>query len=158
MKKILTIILCTALLFVMCASLSSCKPTDSDPTDTDPTDSSATNPIDFDKKYILLDENYEYCYYVFYSDHTGIYEIKYTYESSYSSFTLSGRIEFEWREASDNGVYLFEVKTHYNEDSTEGHKLDLIKSPLHFSDDFLVTSEGRYIKEGSDLDKILKDK
>ena len=145
MKKILTIILCAALLFVMCASLSSCA-------------SKTTNPIDFDKKYILLDENYEYCYYVFYSDHTGIYELKYTYESTYSSFTLSGRIEFEWREASDNGVYLFEVKTHYNEDSTQGNELDLPESPLHFSDDFLVISNTRYIKEGSELDKILKDK
>ena len=48
MKKILTIILCAALLFVMCASLSSCA-------------SKTTNPIDFDKKYILLDEDYEYC-------------------------------------------------------------------------------------------------
>ena len=145
MKKIIAITLCAVLLLVMCASLSSCA-------------SKTTNPIDFDKKYILLDENYEYCYYVFYSDHTGIYEVKYTYESTYSSFTLSGRIEFVWREASDGAVYLFEVKTHYNEDHTEGHTLDLTTNPIYFSDDFLVISKSHYIKEGSELDKILKDK
>ena len=148
MKKIIAITLCAVLLLVMCASLSSCA-------------SKTTNPIDFDKKYILLDEDYEYCYYVFYSDHTGIYEVKYVYENTVDpqyNFTMSGRVEFVWREASDGAVYLFEVKTHYNEDHTEGHTLDLTINPIYFSDDFLVISKSRYIKEGSELDKILKDK
>ena len=154
MKKILTIILCAIFLCLTCVAFSSCKPTD-----TDPSDSKATNPIDFGKKYIYEDENGYY--YTFNSDGTGIYEVKYVHESIVDpqyNFTMSGRVEFVWREASDGAVYLFEVKTHYNEDHTEGHTLDLTTTPIYFSDDFLVVSEARYIKEGSELDKILKDK
>lgn len=165
MKKILTIILCAVLLFAMCASLSSCKPTD-----TDPTDSNATNPIDFGKKYILDEDNYEYNYYVFYSDYTGVYECKYVYKSEYDTIqdhTLSGKVEFVWREASDGAVYLFKVETHYNEDHTEGETIGVLGHPIYFSDDFFTysyyspysgSSTMRYIKEGSELDKILKDK
>lgn len=146
MKKILTIILCAALLFVMCASLSSCA-------------SKTTNPIDFGKKYIYEDENGYY--YTFNSDGTGIYEVKYVHESTVDpkyNFTMSGRVEFVWREASDGAVYLFEVKTHYNEDHTGERNLGVTDAAIYFSDDFLVISKSRYIKEGSDLDKILKDK
>ena len=146
MKKIIAITLCAVLLFVMCASLSSCA-------------SKTTNPIDFGKKYIHEDE--DGYYYIFNSDGTGIYEVKYVHESTVDpkyNFTVSARVEFVWREASDGAVYLFTVETHYNEDHTGERNLGVTGAAIYFSDDFLVISEARYIKEGSELGEILKDK
>ena len=121
------------------------------------------NPIDYGKKY-LLNENR---YYVFEKDQTGYCEYYYKYEvAGYSeyNYTLSGRVEFVWREASNGAVYLFETKTTYNEDHTEGKTIDLITDPIYFSEEFFTYSYSNqyggktvtYIKEGSKLEKDLE--
>ena len=122
----------------------------------------AENPIDFGKKYLLNGK-----YYVFEKDQTGYCEYNYKYESSVSSefnYTLSGRVDFVWREASNGAVYLFETEISYNEDHTEGHTLGVINDAIYFSEDFFTySSNGQYgdtltyIKEGSKLEKILED-
>ena len=112
------------------------------------------NPIDYGKKYCSSENNY----YVFNKDQTG-YRVYY-YKDVY---TLSGRVEFVWREASNGGIYLFATKETYNDDHTEGKKIGVISRPLYFSDDFFtytyVNSYGdtvvKFIKEGSALEKIL---
>ena len=120
------------------------------------------NPIDYGKKY-LLDENR---YYVFEKDQTGYYECYYKYEYSDSSeynYTLSGRVEFVWREASNGAVYLFETETSYNEAHTEGKTINVITDPIYFSEDFFTYSYSNqyggktvtYIKEGSNLEKSI---
>ena len=120
------------------------------------------NPIDYGKKYLLGKNRY----YVFEKDQTGYYECYYKYESSLSSeysYTLSGRVEFVWREASNGAVYLFETETSYNEDHTEGKTINVITDPIYFSEDFFTyfysnQSGGisvNYIKEGSKLEKSI---
>ena len=120
------------------------------------------NPIDYGKKY-LLDENR---YYVFEKDQTGYFECYYKYEypdSSAYNYTLSGRVEFVWREAFNGAVYLFETKTSYNEDHTEGQTINVITAPIYFSEDFFTYSYSNqyggktvtYIKEGSNLEKSI---
>ena len=119
------------------------------------------NPIDYGKKY-LLGENQ---YYVFEKDQTGYYECYYKYDSDSSeyNYTLSGRVEFVWREASNGAVYLFETETSYNEDHTEGETINVIKDPIYFSEDFFTYSYSNqyggktvtYIKEGSNLEKSI---
>lgn len=146
MKKTFTLIICAVLLMTACLSLTACS-----------SNSSGTkNPIDFGKKY-MLDED---TYYIFNSDHTGIFEDKYFNE--YVMTTTSGWIKFEWREASNGAVYMFEVERHYNEDHTaEDDYLRITKIPIYFSEDFLTYSFDAttvfYIKEGSELEKILED-
>ena len=120
------------------------------------------NPIDYGKKY-LLDENR---YYVFEKDQTGYYECYYKceyFDSSEYNYTLSGRVEFVWREASNGAVYLFETETFYNEDHTEGKTINVITDPIYFSEDFFTYSYSNqyggktvtYIKEGSNLEKSI---
>ena len=117
------------------------------------------NPIDYGKKY-LLDENR---YYVFEKDQTGYYECYYKYDSSAYHYTLSGRVEFVWREASNGAVYLFKTETFYNEDHTEGKTISVITDPIYFSEDFFTYSYSNqyggntvtYIKEGSSLEKSI---
>lgn len=130
--------------------------------------SKTTKLIDFGKKYMLNENEY----YVFESDKTGYSEYKYketddafdsihNYTQSPYSYTQSGRVDFVWREASDGAIYLFRVETHYNEDHTEEKSIPLIDEPIYFSEDFFVYQLGsytyRYIKEGSKLEKTLKD-
>ena len=147
MKKLLSVFALLAIMITM-ASCSSNK---------------IENPIDFGKKY-LLDENR---YYVFEKDQTGYCEYYYKYEqAAYSeyNYTLSGRVEFVWREASNGAVYLFKTKTTYNEDHTEGQTINLITDPIYFSEEFFTYSYSNqyggktvtYIKEGSELEKILE--
>ena len=126
-----------------------------------------SNPIDFEEKYFLYKggtiSNSDY--YVFNSDGTGFYRCYSQHTSDSSTETASGKIEFAWREAADGGIYLFELERHYNEDHTEGEIIILISSPLYFSEDFFVgtqkTTHGdyqaTYVKEGSELEQILKD-
>ncbi len=121
------------------------------------------NEIDYGKKY-LQDKN---CYYVFKEDQTGYYECYYKYTSDLSpqySYTLSGRVEFVWRETFNGAVYLFETKSSYNEDHTEGERISIITAPIYFSEDFFTYSYSTqygsgtvcYIKEGSELEKSLE--
>ena len=122
------------------------------------------NPIDYGKKYLL----YENQYYVFEKDQTGYYECHYEYKNANypdNNYTLSGRIEFVWREASNGAIYLFATKTSYNEDHTEGREFSVISDPIYFSEEFFTYSYSnssgsatrKYIKEGSSLEKSLKD-
>lgn len=151
MKKLFAIIICLALLAAACTSLISCR------------NAKTTNPIDFGKKYIYSEDRY----YVFEADQTGYCEYKYTYEFSNASlsYTKSGRVDFVWREASDGAVYLFRTETHYYDDHTEGNDIPLIENPIYFSEDFFTyvsdhqygSASVFYVKEGSDLEKLIKE-
>ena len=157
MKKLLSLFALLAIMITMvsCAAAKVENPTDY---------AKVENPIDYGKKY-LLGENQ---YYVFEKDQTGYYECycKYKHEYSDSSkynYTLSGRVEFVWREASNGAVYLFETETSYNEDHTEGKTINVITDPIYFSEDFFTYSYSNqyggntvtYIKEGSNLEKSI---
>ena len=150
MKKIFAFLMISVLLFTVCVTLFSCS-------------SAKVNPISFGKKYMYDDDRY----YVFNSNGTGYYECHYLYESSVDStynYVLSGRVEFEWREASDGAIYLFDTKVSYNEDHTEGQNISVIQAPIYFADEFFTytshnqfgASTQRYLKEGSKLEKALE--
>lgn len=116
---------------------------------------SGKNPIAYGKKYfhsVRSDEQY----YVFEKDQTGYCEYYY----SYSTTTKSGRVEFVWREASDGAIYLFRTNTTYYEDDNDG-QIPLLTGPIYFSEDFFAFHSGdgsvRYIKEGSELEKLIED-
>ena len=158
MKKFLAVMMVLLTLALVCASLASCSSGgDIDEIDqtneTNGTNETATvNSIDFGKKYMLNEDRY----YVFNEDKTGYYECYY----EATEYTLSGRVKFEWREASDGAVYLLGVGVEYNNEHTKGKKITVIDEPIYFSEEFFVYSENsqytgssttRYIKEGSDL-------
>ena len=157
MKKLISFVL----LLVMMVTLVAC-----DTTKTEDGAETKQTLIDYGKKY-LFEEADEYQYYVFEENQTGYCVVHYTYESSVSSeynYTQSGRVDFVWREASNGAVYLFETKTTYNEDHTEGHKLGVISGQIYFAEEFFAysydtqygTSTVHYIKEGSALAESLK--
>ncbi len=115
---------------------------------------SGKNPIAYGKKYfhsVRSDEQY----YVFKRDHTGYCEYY-----SHSNATISGRVEFVWREASDGAIYLFKTKTTYYE-NRGGGTIPLLTGPIYFSKEFFVYHSGdgsvRYVKEGSKLEKLIKN-
>ena len=153
MKKTVTII-SAVLLFVICLSFCSCDLTSSR--------DKTVNPIDFGKKYVLNSDEYEDLYFVFNDDYTGYYEARYDRSSG---DRVSGRVDFVWREASDGAVYLFKVDTRYYDDHTAKGSIAVTAQPIYFSEDFFTyikhNSSGaaiyRYIKEGSELDKLLND-
>ncbi len=102
--------------------------------------------------------------YTFYADQTGIMEYYFVYTDQFYpqySYVLSGTVDFEWRVASDGYIYLFKTGERYNEDHTDGKTINLTDTPFSFSNDFLINNHGsgtdRYILEGSDLEKTLKD-
>ena len=146
MKKLLSVLI----LFAIIITLVSCS------------SSSTTNPIDYGKKYLLSESQY----YVFEKDQTGYYEVCNNVDigSPEYNYTLSGRVEFVWREASDGAVYLFKTKVSYNDDHTEGKEIYVISQPIYFSEDFFAYSNSnqygtntvRYIKEGSELEKSIQ--
>lgn len=113
------------------------------------------NPIDYGKKYFHIAYGQDQ-YYVFEKDQTGYCEYYY----SYSTTTKSGRVEFVWREASDGAIYLFRTNTTYYEDDNDG-QIPLLTGPIYFSEDFFAFHSGdgsvRYIKEGSELEKLIED-
>ena len=153
MKKILSIVIASILLLATCVSIASCGLLGNTAT---------SNPIDFGKKY-----SRNTGYYVFNSDGTGYYEYNYYVTSSNSQ--CHGRVDFVWREASDGAVYLFSVDSMTYEDHTYEYKDSVTSMGIYFSDDFLVYSytsvssyggesySRKYIKEGSDLEKLLED-
>ena len=116
--------------------------------------------IQYGKKYALGSK-----YYVFSSNGTG-------YCEQHSSST-SGRIDFIWKTASDNMVYLFKTDEKYFDDNADGHTVSITEQPLAFGKDFfayttvggyvnnfggsVVTGCTRYIVEGSDLQNKVKD-
>ena len=148
MKKIIVfacVIIMIAATFCSCFSLDSLSPETT----------KTVNPIDFGAKYVNGDS-----YYVFNADKTGIYELHF---EKYNGDVVSARVDFVWREASDGAVYLFEVGEFHYPDHTDGLNAGVSKQPIYFSEEFLVyvshNSEGantqRFIKEGSELDKLL---
>ena len=120
--------------------------------------------IQYGKKYVLGSQ-----YYVFSKNGTGYTEKHYT---ATNGDTTSGRIDFVWRTASDNMVYLFETDRKYFDDNTEGNTVSFAGQPLAFGKDFFAltavsgyvgmyggsvgTSCSRYIVEDSDLWKKTK--
>ena len=157
MKKLLSAIICIALLAATCLTLVSCG------------FSKSTNPIDYGKKYVMQTENENnYACYVFRVDNTGYMERYYKYESELDAsynYTLSGRVDFVWQEASNGAIYLFKTDEQYNEDHTEGKEIVLIDDPIYFSEHFFTYTYSNqygsttinYIKEGSKLEKLLED-
>ena len=147
MKRRFTIIVALVLLVALCSTMVSCGR------------SKTTNPIDFGAKYI----NYESSsykdynvYYVFNADHTGYKECHYISETYL--YTVSGRVEFIWQEASDGAIYLFRSEEHHNEDHTDVYNIPLIKGAIHFGEDFFVYGDAKTcVKEGSVLDDLYKD-
>ena len=115
--------------------------------------------IQYNKKYVSGSQ-----YYVFSKNGTGYTEEHYTDTNGH---TTSGRVDFIWRTASDNKVYLFETDRKYYEDNYQGRTVSLTNMPLSFGKDFFAltfvggsssvrTSCPRYIVEDSDLQKKIK--
>ena len=120
--------------------------------------------VQYGKKYTLDDK-----YYVFAKDGTGYCE---DHSTSTNGSTTSGRIDFVWRTASDNMVYLFETDRKYFDDNTEGNTVSITGQPLAFGKDFFALTAvsgyvgmyggsvgescARYIVEDSDLWKKTK--
>lgn len=120
--------------------------------------------VQYGKNYTLGDK-----YYVFAKDGTGYCE---EHSTSTNGSTTSGRIDFVWRTASDNMVYLFETDRKYFDDNTEGNTVSITGQPLAFGKDFFALtvvsgyvgmyggsvgeSCARYIVEDSDLWKKTK--
>lgn len=120
--------------------------------------------IQYGKQYVLGSQ-----YYVFSKNGTGYTEKHYT---ETNGDTTSGRVDFIWRTASDNKVYLFETDRKYYEDNSKGKTVSLTNMPLSFGKDFfaltavggyvgmyggsVVESCKRYIVEDSDLWKKTK--
>lgn len=150
MKKILSIVIASILLLATCVSIASCGLLGNTAT---------SNPIDFGKKYICGESGY----YVFNSDGTGYYE----YKSELGQYQRHGRVDFVWREASDGAVYLFTVDSMTYEDHTYEYEGGVTDMGIYFSDEFFVYTSvygggggaytHKYIKEGSDLEKLLED-
>ena len=160
MKKLFSLMVSFMLIFATCAGLTSCF------------GSKTENSIEFGVKYkyekFYGSSNSQY--YVFNSDNTGYMEI-YEFgngvvETEGVTPVKSGRVDFVWREASDGAVYLFETQTRHNEDHTNMGSISIISLPIYFSEDFFVYEYSnqygsvsvKYIKEGSDLEKIFKNK
>ena len=165
MKKLLKLIALVTLSAILCLTFASCSLVRKGSFNTESTDI----PITFNKKYIHEGgSETDVQTYTFYANQTGVMERYYVYDKSSPeyNYVLSGTVEFEWRIATDGGVYLFETKTQFNSDHTDGKTISLTRSPCYFSEDFMVyTSSGEYgtsyrrcILEGSSLEKALKDK
>ena len=148
MKKLIALSLALLLLLCGTLSLASCS------------EQKTSQLIDFDAKYLTprTDDN---DYYTFFSDGTGYYY----YRKETTSSTISLRVHFEWREASDGAIYLFKTSTEHLDDHTaELTSAAVINYPIFFSEDFFTYtphsqyggSTQRYVKEGSELDTILK--
>lgn len=162
MKNILKAIAIVTLVAILCVSFTSCSLFNK----ALPTNQSTDIPITFDKKYIQeIPKKNDNKSYTFYANQTGIMERYYVYTSEIfpeDNYVLSGIVEFEWHIA-DGCVYLFKTGERYNDDHTEGEGIALTDLPFSFGDEFMICVGGsggvdRYILEGSDLEKALKDK
>jgi len=152
MKKICLTLTFLLLLFSFCLTFASCHEQED----------ALKNPIDFGKTYQSL-SNDEESSYVFYTNNVGVFTYRYEYKSTVSSnydHTTSGTIEFVWKEASDGAVHIFAVNTKYHDDHTKG-ALPILSAPIYFSEDFFISERGNqycyYIKEGSELETLIKD-
>ena len=160
MKNTFGKIFCALLMVILCLSMVSCNiklPFEEE------------SSLVFDKKYIAVGtlEEERQTYFIFYSDHTGKFEDYMKYESSYGSeygSTVSGTIEFEWREADDGSIYLFKTNVILHDDHDYDSDPSLPDYPMTVGDEFIAYTTtgdygrtGEYVLEGSELAKSLKD-
>ena len=160
MKNTFGKIVCSLLIAILCFSMVACN---------------VNHPFKgtklvFDKKYIAENDlgAEKQTYFIFYSDHTGKLERYTKHESSLGdeySYTISGTVEFAWREADDGSIYLFKTNVTLHEDhDNDSSDIGVPDYPLTVGDEFIaLTSPGqhgntrRYILEDSDLEKSLND-
>ena len=145
MKKALKFILCVIFIVAICASLISCGAL------------GLKNKIDFGAKYKINDDKY----YVFNADGTGYCEYYHNYDLDSYKDTLSGRVDFIWKEAADGAIYLFKAEEHLNDDHSSSSAIPLISDPIYFGDGFFTYQhDGKTqhcVKEGSEIEKALED-
>lgn len=141
MKKLFAAIICILLVITACLPLISCG-------------QKTTNPIKFGEKYVKDKSSY-----VFNSDGTGVYTAYHSIEKI--NHTTSGTAEFEWREASDGAIYLFQTDVKYNADNSDDATINVTSRPIYFGKDFFVyttdTGAVRFIIEDSKLDELVND-
>ena len=118
--------------------------------------------IKFKERYVCVDsDGNRVRSYLFYKDGTGEYEI---YSQSSSFGVTAGTVIFEWRQASDGAVYLFEKETRRHEDDTLGYGLGMASAPIVFEKDFITytvhsqygASNHQFIRENSTLAKAVE--
>lgn len=154
MKRFAKIILLLVLASILCSVLVGCVSAASD--------ASRDPSIVYGKKYVS-EENGEKgawstqeCL-VFNKDHTGYLERRNVYRSDVgdqSTRIFSGKVDFVWRVADNNLVYIFQTKVTYDEDDNTGEWS--FETSIICGDEFLVAGGVRYILEGSDLEKSLE--
>ena len=155
MKRIWSAIICVLMFVELCGSLVSCG------------SKKGADWLVFDEKYICPGVEDSVNYYIFHSDHTGVHERHYSYESTVDSeynYVLSGTVSFEWRVGSDGAIYLFETDVQYNDDHTENKRLKVPSSPIFGGEDFIVIESSdqygidytRFVREGSKLEKVVE--
>ena len=112
--------------------------------------------IKFKERYVCVDsDGNRVRSYLFYKDGTGEYEIY----SQGSWGVTAGTVIFEWRQASDGAVYLFEKETRRHEDDTSGNGFGMASAPIVFERDFITytvhsqygASNHQFIRENSPL-------
>lgn len=157
MKRLTKPILILVLAAILCSVLAGCASVASD-TSNEPS-------VVYGKKYVS-EENGEKetstgassrqeCL-VFNKDHTGYLERRFVHRSyvgDQSTRIYSGKVDFVWRVADDNLVYIFQTKVTYDEDDNTGEWS--FETSIICGDEFLVAGGVRYILEGSDLEKSL---
>lgn len=111
-----------------------------------------------DKESYYTNENH---YYVFNKDKTGYKYYRYVYNDEYkpqNNYTISGRVDFVWREGTSDDIHLFVVEVHYDNDHTDGKIIEIFNSPIYFVEDCLIdiVSASKFIVEDSELEKTIK--
>ena len=163
MKRFAKIILLLVLASILCSVLVGCV---SAASVSAASNASRDQSIVYGKKYVI-EENGEKemstgassmqeCL-VFNKDHTGYLERRNVYRSyvgDQSTRIYSGKVDFVWRVADDNRVYIFQTKVTYDEDDNTGEWS--FETSIICGDEFLVAGGVRYILEGSDLEKSLE--
>ena len=164
MKRFAHLVVLLVLLAILCPVLVGCV---SAASVSDASDASRDPSIVYGKKYVN-EENGERerstgasstqeCL-VFNKDHTGYFERRNVYRSSITDQSTtniySGKVDFVWRVADNNLVYIFQTKVTYDEDNNTGEWN--FETSIIFGDEFLVGGGGRFILEGSDLEKSLE--
>ena len=119
MKKTIRLMISAVVLAMLFVSLCACSGGQKD----------FESVIEFKQRYVCVDnDGTRVRSYLFYKDGTGEYEI---YSQSSIGVT-AGTVIFEWRQASDGAVYLFEKETRRHEDDTSVYGLGLASAPIIF--------------------------
>ncbi|MBP5350288.1 MAG: hypothetical protein J6Z13_08065 [Clostridia bacterium] len=163
MKRFAKIILLLVLASILCSVLVGCV---SAASVSAASDASRDPSIVYGKKYVSeengeketsMDASSRQECLVFNKDHTGYFERRYVHRSyigDQSTSIYSGKVDFVWRVADDNRVYIFQTKVTYDEDDNSGEWS--FETSIICGDEFLVAGGVRYILEGSDLEKSLE--